>query len=286
MPATFMSYTNLHQIADKGWCTIYKALDPTTGAPVVLKITSDYPEALENESKLLSTVSHPSIMKPSHLIHDGNHTALVLPYAEGGDLFDTISSGALSESDAKRVFYNITSGLAELHRQNIRHSDIKPENILIMTHQFDPKATVLADFEAASKSDAPTPCDGDLGTAFYRAPELIARKHYTEKVDIWALGITLFVALTRKFPFHSEEFESEIVAGLPDLAYDMRNFSAECRQLARDMLRANPNERFTAAEILAHPWFDDVRNRGRSTQHGSRKPGVGAVAAVGACQTF
>jgi serine/threonine protein kinase len=288
MLTTFLSYTNLHQIADKGWCTIYKAIDPATRTPVVLKVTSDFPEALENESAILSTVSHPSIMKPSQFIRSGNQTALVLPYAAGGDLFDTISSSALSEDTAKRVFYNIASGLVELHRQNIRHLDIKPENILIITPEFDPTATVLADFETGCKSDSPSSCDVDIGTEFYRAPELITHGRYTEKVDIWALGITLFVALTKKFPFHSEDFEKEIIAGLPNLADDMRNFSPQCRQLARGMLRANPNERLTAAEVLAHSWFDDVRppmTPGRSMDAHRRKPRIHTGAAFRRYQT-
>jgi serine/threonine protein kinase len=127
---------------------------------------------------------------------------LVLEYA-GGELFDLIAEhGKMDEQKARRYFQQIMSGIAYSHRLNIAHRDIKPENILL-DHRGDVKITdfglsnALADGEFLKTS---------CGSPNYAAPEIVSGKYYTgPDVDIWSLGVVLFVLLTAQLPFEVDQ---------------------------------------------------------------------------------
>lgn len=141
---------------------------------------------------------------------------LVLEYA-GGELFDLIvEHGKMDEPKARRYFQQIMSGIAYSHRLNIAHRDIKPENILL-DHRGDVKITdfglsnALADGEFLKTS---------CGSPNYAAPEIVSGKLYTgPDVDIWSLGVCLFVLLTAQLPF-------EVDQGVPSGEH-VRNLTAK-----------------------------------------------------------
>jgi serine/threonine protein kinase len=116
--------------------------------------------------------------------------------------------------------------------------------------------------------------DEYCGSPHYAAPELWLRKPYTSKVDVWALGMTMYACLTGSLPFDCDDqlaMEEAICAGLPDLfeTDKLDHVSCVCRDLLNWMLTADQDGRPTARNALAHPWFDDIGRvdectRGRS----------------------
>ena len=105
-----------------------------------------------------------------------------------------------------------------MHKQNMVHRDIKPQNILISQKADESLLLKITDFGFASLFD-PQNEEGDLnmvlGTPLYMAPEILEKKKYNSKVDIWSTGIIAFMLLTGNPPFvgkTKEEVKSEMHA--------------------------------------------------------------------------
>ena len=113
-------------------------------------------------------------------------------------LLKTKPQKRLTEFEAKPIIKQILEGLDYLHSNDIAHRDIKLENILLNSQ----KAIKIIDFGFSLITPKNRPLDIFCGTPSYMAPELIARKNYFgHLVDIWALGVMLFVFLSGRFPF-------------------------------------------------------------------------------------
>jgi len=104
----------------------------------------------------------------------------------------------LDEEEAKVVFKQLAEGLQYLHKNNIAHRDMKLENILI-----DEEHNVkIIDFGFSLVTPRTKPLNLCCGTPSYMSPELMARKnYYGHLVDIWALGIILYILVVGIFPF-------------------------------------------------------------------------------------
>jgi carbon catabolite-derepressing protein kinase len=184
---------------------------------------------------------------------------LVLEYA-GGELFDLIAEhGKMEEPKARKYFQQIMSGIAYSHRLNIAHRDIKPENILL-DHRGDVKITdfglsnALADGEFLKTS---------CGSPNYAAPEIVSGKYYTgPDVDIWSLGVVLFVLLTAQLPFEvdhgvdSREQVRNLTNKITEGRFHCPSYlSHDARNLVNRLLVVDPFKRATVDEIFNHPWF-------------------------------
>jgi calcium/calmodulin-dependent protein kinase I len=159
--------------------------------------------------------------------------------------------------------YHILTAVAHLHRHGFWHRDIKPENILVMTETFNPDAVVLADFGYCQRLGCIQCCNECCGSPHYFAPELVRQVAYTEKVDIWALGITMFACLTSALPYDASDlgamFEA-ILDGLPELFNNetVARTSDACREFLDALLDPDPAMRPTAEQALAHHWFAEM----------------------------
>ncbi|KAG8230282.1 hypothetical protein J437_LFUL010185 [Ladona fulva] len=189
----------------------------------------------------------------------------------GGDLFDAIASASkFTEDVAKHMIRDLCSALCYLHSLQIVHRDIKPENLLVLEEGNINEETRLSlklgDFGLAQVVNEPlfTVC----GTPTYVAPEILAETGYGLKsdlfhfiqVDIWAAGVIAYILLCGFPPFVSanndqEELFDRILRGhfsFPAPHWD--HISKSARDLVSHMLRVDPEIRFSAEDVLDHPW--------------------------------
>ncbi|CAJ1379758.1 unnamed protein product [Effrenium voratum] len=172
--------------------------------------------SLVHEAELLKSLDHPHIVKCVEWFQTHSSLYLVMELVDGGDLLHNIlSGGAFAEEDAQRLFRPICEAVAYLHEKEVVHRDLKPDNVLLTEKDRAKCLPKIADLGVAWKSagseDSRTLC----GTPHYFAPEVINAKHggYGKKVDVWSLGVVLYVLLSGTPPFEDEWLYEQIVQG-------------------------------------------------------------------------
>ncbi|XP_035377583.1 serine/threonine-protein kinase DCLK2-like isoform X2 [Electrophorus electricus] len=254
-------------IGDGNFAVVKECVERATGQEYALKIIdkakcSGKEHLIANEVAILRRVRHPSIILLIEEVDTPTELYLVMELIKGGDLFDAITSSTkYTERDASAMVYNLTGALKYLHRMSIVHRDIKPENLLVCEYPDGTKSLKLGDFGLATVVEGPlyTVC----GTPTYVAPEIIAETGYGLKVDIWAAGVITYILLCGFPPFRSERNQQEelfeqILLGrleFPSPYWD--NISASAKDLIGKMLQVNVSTRYTAEEVLSHPWVLD-----------------------------
>uniref|UniRef100_A0A669DBS6 Serine/threonine-protein kinase DCLK2 n=1 Tax=Oreochromis niloticus TaxID=8128 RepID=A0A669DBS6_ORENI len=247
--------------------TPFKLQTLSTGKEFALKIIdktkcSGKEHLIENEVAVLRKVKHPNIIMLIEEVDTPSELYLVMELVKGGDLFDAITSSAkYTERDASIMVYNLAGALKYLHSLNIVHRDIKPENLLVFEYPDGTKSLKLGDFGLATVVEGPlyTVC----GTPTYVAPEIIAESGYGLKVDIWAAGVITYILLCGFPPFRSENNQQEdlfdqILRGrldFPSPYWD--NITDSAKELIGKMLQVNAEARYTAQDVLSHPWVTD-----------------------------
>jgi len=180
----------------------------------------------------------------------------------GGELFDRIvSKGSYSEREASDVVRSVASALEYLHSIGITHRDLKPENLLYKSPEANSKI-VLTDFGLAKyKSLKELQTQGmktACGTPGYVSPEIVMNVHYTSKTDLWSLGVITYILLCGFPPFYSEsthQLYQQIKAG--DYSFPSpywTDISNSAKDLIRHLLCVDPQKRYTATDVLRHPW--------------------------------
>jgi len=219
---------------------------------------------IKNEIELLRSMNHKGIIKLLDTFENVNKFVMVLEYAHGGSLFDRIMKiKKFPEEDALIVFYNIVKAVQYIHNCNIVHRDLKPENILFKT-PFCNDQILICDFGYADR------CDGDnlkelLGTPNYVAPEILLQHPYGKSVDIWALGVLLFIILSGNFPFnHSTQNNLFKLIVRSQFSFDVykhkwNKVSQDAKTLIKKILVVNKEERYTIDDIINDPWMKPYR---------------------------
>jgi len=214
---------------------------------------------IESEIAILTAIQHPNIIQLEEVFDFPGEKYLVMEYVAGGDLFDAIAADMkYTEPVARDMIKDLANALQYLHDRMICHRDIKPENLLVIDHRST-KSLKLADFGLAVAVREPlfTVC----GTPTYVAPEILAETGYGVKVDVWAVGVILYILLCGYPPFSSrtnnqEELFDQILSGLFEFnSPDWDEVSYPAKELISWSLVVDPLQRYSAKEILQHPWI-------------------------------
>nr|AZZ65890.1 AMP-activated protein kinase alpha subunit [Gecarcinus lateralis] len=231
-----------------------------TGTKVAIKILNrktiknlDMVSKIKREITNLKLFRHPHIIKLYQVISTPTDIFMVMEYASGGELFDYIKQKSkLKESEARRFFQQIISGVDYCHRHMVVHRDLKPENLLL-DHNLHVK---IADFGLSNIM-----VDGEFlrtscGSPNYAAPEVISGKLYAgPEVDVWSCGIILYALLCGTLPFDDEHVPTlfrKIKSGVFQIP-DYLNQSVV--RLLLHMLMVDPMKRATIEDIKKHEWF-------------------------------
>ena len=193
----------------RGGCSIvYRARDRTLDADVALKLLVPPPatarlarERLRREVQAVRGLAHPGIVGVHDFLEDGGWSFVVMDLVPGPDLTVRVQRGRLDPDVAARIGAEIADALAAAHRAGILHRDVKPQNILL---EPDGRAR-LTDFGAARLDGQVTMTQTGalVGTIDYLAPEVMAGGRADARADLYALGTTLFFALTGQLPRRS-----------------------------------------------------------------------------------
>jgi serine/threonine-protein kinase len=233
---------------------VFLATDEIAGRPVALKMFfasnarggSAY-ERFVREARLASTLRHPSLVEVYDVSVERGF--LVMEYLPGGSLAQRLAAGEkLAAVQVKRMALDIVSGLEAAHHRGVVHRDVKPANIF-----FDARGTAkLGDFGVAHLVDlGQTQTGGLIGTLAYMSPEQITGAPISIAADLYALGVTLFEAITGRLPFLGPDFVAQHLGEQPPQASSVAtDVSAAWDPLLASLLVKNPRERMqTLADL-------------------------------------
>jgi len=210
------------------------------------------------EIRVLTDLKHPNVIQMVDVYETADRIFIVMEVMNGGELFDyVVEKGTLSETEASAIVRKITSAIAHMHAKGIIHRDLKPENLLL-THKGTNAEVKIIDFGLA-KIMSDSVAHSFLGTRGYLAPEMLQRQSYNKAIDIWALGIIVFVLLCGCLPFDddSSRITSEVVIKKKFALRFPRwasNLSEPAKDLLTKLLDVDPKTRITAENALRHPW--------------------------------
>ncbi|KAL8675344.1 MAG: hypothetical protein Q9168_000301 [Polycauliona sp. 1 TL-2023] len=265
-------YRILQQLGKGHFATVYLCVERSSGMQFAVKRFEKRPgdsqsktDGLQQEIGVLKAIGHPNVLCLQETFDEDDGVYLVLELAPEGELFNTIvMKQKLSENETRNVFVQLFQGIKYLHERNIVHRDIKPENILLADTQLSVK---LADFGLAKiigeESFTTTLC----GTPSYVAPEILENsrhRKYTRAVDVWSLGVVLYICLCGFPPFSDELYTAENPYNLsqqikmgrfdyPSPYWD--SVGDPALDLIDRMLTVDIDKRITIDECLDHPWL-------------------------------
>jgi len=232
-------------------------------------------------TQLIGT-DHPHVLGCNEVLQDDECLYSIMPYASGGDLFSVVvqhadeNEGTMSEPMTRYWFKQILSALHYLQSKGICHRDLSLENILVdgdnclvidfgmclrvpYTDRRDPSLVTNVTEGVMRRLMNP---QGTCGKHNYMSPEIFQNTDNFDgfAIDLWAAGVILYIMLTNFPPYDQasptdQRFEiimnGELVSQLEE--WDIR-LSPEAGDLLQNMLRVDPRERLTLAEIMEHPW--------------------------------
>uniref|UniRef100_A0A8C2N0B1 non-specific serine/threonine protein kinase n=1 Tax=Cricetulus griseus TaxID=10029 RepID=A0A8C2N0B1_CRIGR len=218
-------------------------------------------DIVDSEILIIQSLSHPNIVKLHEVYETEAEMYLIMEYVQGGDLFDAIiESVKFPEPDAALMITDLCKALVHMHDKKIVHRDLKPENLLVQRNEDKSTTLKLADFGLAKHVVRPifTVC----GTPTYVAPEILSEKGYGLEVDMWAAGVILYILLCGFPPFRSPERDQDELFNIIQLgqfeflAPYWDNISDAAKDLVRHLLVVDPKKRYTAHQVLQHPWIE------------------------------
>lgn len=221
-------------------------------APQFMVQTEDKKE-VPMEVYLLSTVKHPNIVAVLDVFENEKFFQMVMEkHGSGMDLFEFIDRRPMiDEALGCYIFRQIANAIDYLHSLHILHRDIKDENIIIDQY-FHVK---LIDFGSATFMEEDKLFATFYGTTEYCSPEVLAGNKYAgPELEIWALGVTLFVLMFFENPFLDIEETLRAELNMPHVV------SAELEHILYSMLDKNPKTRITMKELLDSDWIKQEIN--------------------------
>ncbi|XP_058145449.1 serine/threonine-protein kinase SIK3 isoform X8 [Dasypus novemcinctus] len=201
----------------------------------------------------MKMLCHPHIIRLYQVMETERMIYLVTEYASGGEIFDhLVAHGRMAEKEARRKFKQIVAAVYFCHCRNIVHRDLKAENLLL-----DANLNIkIADFGFSNLFTPGQLLKTWCGSPPYAAPELFEGKEYDgPKVDIWSLGVVLYVLVCGALPFDGstlQNLRARVLSGKFRIPFFM---STECEHLIRHMLVLDPNKRLSMEQICKHKWM-------------------------------
>ncbi|KAL7583305.1 hypothetical protein Lser_V15G46001 [Lactuca serriola] len=236
--------------------SVVKCRSKVTGEQFACKILPKGDEIVHKEVEIMQHLSgHPGVVTLKAVYEDAQSFHLVMELCSGGRLLDQMwEDGLFSEQKAANLIKELMLVLKYCHDMGVIHRDVKPENILLSANG----SIKLADFGLAARIANGQSLYGVVGSPAYVAPEVLTGG-YSEKVDIWSAGVVLHAVLVGYLPFGGDSVNT-VFEAVKNVTLDFQGelwetVSQPGCDLIGHMLTRNVSERYTAEEVLRHPWI-------------------------------
>jgi calcium/calmodulin-dependent protein kinase I len=233
------------------------------------RLTQEDEIALQGEISILREMDHDNILKLFDVFEDiedlGHVYYLVMEIMEGGDVFDRFAAKiTYSEKEARDVCRVLFDALDYCHSRNIVHRDLKPENLLLVSRNSDLDVKI-GDFGFAKRT--PSESGGlktQCGTPMYVAPEILRCVPYGTEIDMWSMGVIVYILLGGYAPFRDNDkrilFERIKQGQFTFHPEYWDHISDEAKGMVSELLEVDPQRRLTAADALNSPWMNQVQS--------------------------
>ncbi|KAJ5674881.1 Serine/threonine-protein kinase ark1 [Penicillium maclennaniae] len=240
---------------------VYLAKERSSGFVCALKVLhkselqqGGVQKQVRREIEIQSNLRHPNVLRLYGHFHDSKRIFLILEFAGRGELYKHLrKEHRFPEWKAAQYIAQMAAALKYLHKKHVMHRDIKPENILVGIHG----EIKISDFGwsvHAPNNRRQTMC----GTLDYLPPEMLKPgsqdNFYSEKVDLWSLGVLAYEFLVGEAPFEDTPVMTQRRITRADMS--VPSFvSPEARDLIKKLLVLDPEKRIPLDEIQRHPWI-------------------------------
>ena len=204
------TFEPLCTLASGAFGTVIKAKEKNTNRLVAVKRKKKKKShknaivQLKREVTVLQKTNHSNIVKLYDFFETENEVYIVMEYLQGGTLKQYIESNkeTITENQSKEIIFYLVQAVEHLHKLDICHRDIKPENIMF-DDSNDLSTLKLIDFGFSTQLKKE---EGEFcGTIKYMAPERLTGEAYDKVIDIWSIGIIMYMLLNNgKHPFYAK----------------------------------------------------------------------------------
>ena len=269
---TELNYINQYEILEfiksGGYGEVLLAKNKITNKKVSIKkidlngFSTEELYSISREALYLSSLQHKNIIKIYGSFAYKNYLYNVMEYAEGGELTQLIRSNEeLSENRIKDIFKQIYEGVQFIHENEVIHRDLKPNNILFLDKEKT--HVVIIDFGISGIANGRSREIIKAGTIKYIPPEMTSGDHFqsSSKIDIWALGVILYLMNFKIFPFDGNDNDV-----MEKIAFEPLKFPTGIKikksliKLINGMMEKNANRRIDILDPLFENWYNDNSN--------------------------
>ncbi|KAF9199395.1 signal transducing kinase of the PAK, partial [Haplosporangium sp. Z 27] len=252
-------YRNLVKVGQGASGGVYTAYQVGTNMSVAIKQMNleqqPKKDLIINEILVMKESSHKNIVNYMDSFLYRGDLWVVMEYMEGGSLTEVVTTNEMAEPQIGAVCRETLMGLEHLHSKGVIHRDIKSDNVLLSLNG-DIKLTDFGFCAQLKESQAKRTTM--VGTPYWMAPEVVTRKEYGPKVDIWSLGIMAIEMLEGEPPYLNENPLRALYLiatnGTPSLQHPEK-ISADFTSFLGQCLEVDAEKRPTATELLRHPFL-------------------------------
>ena len=219
-------------------------------------------ELVRTEIDIMKLCHHPNVVHLLDHFENAEYIFIVMEYIRGGRLTDYMKEKKFNftEKRVAELIYEIALGVKYLHKYGIIHRDLKPDNIML-TEASDRGHIKIMDFGLSKIRGKKEKTSDGFGTLTFVSPEVLIRKPYNKEIDIWSIGVILYLMLSGDLPFDDPEDDEQKIAKsivFKDVEFPQKKFgnkSKEVIDLIKRCLTKEPRDRIKIDEILKSDWI-------------------------------